>query len=55
MAKRNNSSDLYDPRRGDQAIRIQSLQLDGKPTDPARTNYFSIYFVESGSGTFWAP
>jgi AraC-like DNA-binding protein len=54
MAKRNNSSDLYDPRRGDQAIRIQILHLDGKPTDPARTNYFSIYFVESGSGTFWA-
>lgn len=54
MAKRNGTGHLYDPRKGDQAIRTQSLRLDGKPSDPARTNYFSIYFIESGSGTFWA-
>ena len=54
MVKRNVTDNLYDPRKGDQAIRTQSLRLDRKPTDPARTNYFSIYFIESGSGTFWA-
>ena len=54
MARRNITGNLYDPRNGDQAIRTQSLKLDRKPTDPARTNYFSIYFIESGSGTFWA-
>jgi AraC-like DNA-binding protein len=54
MARRSVTDDLYDPRKGGQAIRIQSLRLDGEPIDPARTNYFAIYFVESGSGTFWA-
>jgi AraC-like DNA-binding protein len=54
MAKSNTTGNLYDPRRGDQAISTHRLQLDSKPSDPARTNYFSIYFIESGSGTFWA-
>ena len=54
MAKRNVTEDLYDPRSGGQAIRIESLRLDDKPFEPARTNYFSVYLIESGSGTFWA-
>jgi len=54
MTRRHVTGNLYDPRRGDQAIRIRPLQLDSKPCDPERTNYFSIYFIESGSGTFWA-
>lgn len=45
---------LYDPRRGDPAIRTDRLQLEREPTEPARTNYFSIYAIESGSGVFWA-
>jgi hypothetical protein len=51
MTKRSTTDNLYDPRKGDQAIRTQSLRLDSKPSDPARTNYFAIYFIESGSGT----
>ncbi len=54
MTKRSITDYLYDPRRGDQAIRTQSLQLQSKASEPPRTNYFSIYFVETGSGTFWA-
>src|SRR5450755_4735411 len=54
MVKRNVTGNLYDPRQGGQAIRTQSLRLDSKPSDPARTNYFSVYLIESGSGTFWA-
>lgn len=54
MAKSNITGSLYDPRKGDQAIRTQGLRLAPKPIDPARTNYFSIYFIEAGSGTFWA-
>lgn len=54
MGKRSITGNLYDPRKGDQAIRSQRLRLDGKPCEPARTNYFSIYAIESGSGTFWA-
>ena len=54
MTDRNVTGDLYDPRNGDQAIRTESLRLDGKPFEPARTNYFAVYLIESGSGTFWA-
>jgi AraC family transcriptional regulator, transcriptional activator of pobA len=54
MTKRKVSEDLYDPRNGGQAIRTESLRLDLKPFEPARTNYFAVYRIESGSGTFWA-
>ena len=54
MANRNGTGDLYDPRSGGQAIRIERLRLDGGPCEPARTNYFAVYLIESGSGTFWA-
>jgi AraC family transcriptional regulator, transcriptional activator of pobA len=54
MSEPNDADDLYDPRKGGRAIRTQSLRLDGKPSDPPRTNYFAVYFIESGSGTFWA-
>lgn len=54
MSRGNATNDLYDPRSGGQAIRIERLRLDGEPFEPARTNYFSVYLVASGSGTFWA-
>jgi AraC-like DNA-binding protein len=54
MGKRSITADLYDPRHGGQPIRIDSLQFDGIPFEPVRTNYFSVYLIESGSGTFWA-
>jgi AraC-like DNA-binding protein len=54
MGERNQTDDLYDPRSGGQAIRIESVRLDAKPFEPARTNYFAVYRIESGAGTFWA-
>jgi AraC-like DNA-binding protein len=54
MAKNNVTEDLYDPRKGGQAIRIDSVRLDDKAFEPVRTNYFSVYLIEAGSGTFWA-
>ena len=54
MVKGSLNPGLYDPRRGDQAIRTQRLDLNRKPFEPARTNYFSVYLIEAGSGTFWA-
>jgi AraC-like DNA-binding protein/mannose-6-phosphate isomerase-like protein (cupin superfamily) len=54
MAKRNVTEELYDPRGGGQAIRIERVRFEVKPFEPARTNYFSVYMIESGSGTFWA-
>jgi AraC-like DNA-binding protein len=54
MTKNGVRGNLYDPRQGEPAIRIESLKLGRKPFEPARTNYFSIYFIEAGAGTFWA-
>lgn len=54
MAKSSVLENLYDPRRGGQAIRIESLSLGRKPFEPVRTNYFSVYLIQAGSGTFWA-
>ena len=42
---------FYDPRDGDRALRIRSLTFDPGPHEPARTNYFAVYRVDSGSGT----
>jgi AraC family transcriptional regulator, transcriptional activator of pobA len=54
MVKGNVTGNLYDPRKGDQGIRTQCVRFECKPIEPARTNYFAIYFIETGSGTFWA-
>src|SRR5438132_50115 len=54
MARRVSNEDLYDPRSGGQAIRTERLRLDGLATEPARTNYFSVYLIKSGAGTCWA-
>jgi AraC-like DNA-binding protein len=54
MANSSVREHLYDPRQGGQAIRIEGLRLGRKPFEPARTNYFSIYLIEAGAGTFWA-
>jgi AraC family transcriptional regulator, transcriptional activator of pobA len=42
---------LYDPRNGDLALR--AADLPGGPL-PQRTNYFTVYWVQEGRGTFWA-
>lgn len=52
--ERKATSNLYDPRNGHPAIRIERLRLGSEPSDQARTNYFSIFLIESGAGTFWA-
>lgn len=54
MNKPTITDNLFDPRRGDLAIRTLTLRLDHQPFEPVRTNYFSVYFIESGSGAFWA-
>ncbi|MEW4571169.1 AraC family transcriptional regulator [Tautonia sp. JC769] len=54
MTDRNGPGDLYDPRNGDEPIRLGRWEIDGEPSEPARTNEFAIYLVESGSGIFWA-
>lgn len=46
--KRQNS--FFDPRRGDEAVRMRSLRLARDAYEPERTNCFCIYWIESGAG-----
>ena len=41
---------FYDPRTGGEALRVGSLHLERGAHEPARTNYFAVYRVDSGSG-----
>jgi len=45
---------LYDPRKGSEAIRLTDFAMDPGPIEPTRTNYFTVYWIESGRGEFWA-
>ncbi len=45
---------LYDPRNGDLALKVEPLALDADLSEPRRTNYFTIYWAREGHGTFWA-
>jgi len=44
---------LYDPRNGDAPIDLERLVLTS-PSQPTRSNRFSIYWIASGAGTVWA-
>jgi AraC family transcriptional regulator, transcriptional activator of pobA len=44
---------LYDPRQGDAPVVVESLVLSS-PAEPPRSNRFSVYWIGSGTGTFWA-
>ena len=48
------SLELYDPRNGDVALKVETV---GDGQDLARTqrsNYFGLYWVREGSGVFWS-
>lgn len=48
------SLNLYDPRNGDLALNIETLELPAGDCELPRSNYFSIHWVQQGSGLFWA-
>lgn len=54
MPARKTKENWYDPRQRGQAIHLDTLNIGRKPFDPARTNYFTIYLIQRGSGEFWA-
>jgi AraC-like DNA-binding protein len=54
MSKRRTAQPLYDPRQGAEAIRLQEMPSSLDVIDPPRTNCFSVYWIESGNGMFWA-
>lgn len=48
------SNHFYDSRRDEEAIRLSRCLLQREAFEPPRTNCFSIYWIESAGGTFWA-
>jgi AraC family transcriptional regulator, transcriptional activator of pobA len=47
-------ADFYDPSVGGRPVRLQHLRLERGSREPARTNYFAVYRIDSGSGTIAA-
>lgn len=45
---------LYDPRAAGAAFRLREVEMGVGTSEPERTNYFSVYWIASGSGSFWA-
>jgi AraC-like DNA-binding protein len=45
---------LYDPRNGDLAFKVESFARDADRPFERRFNYFSIYWIQQGRGDFWA-
>ena len=45
---------MYDPRNGSEPFQLQSLTVRATAFEPARTNCFSIVWIEAGCGHFWA-
>ena len=45
---------LYDPRRGEPALRLDPVEETLGLELPQRWNYFSLVWIHQGHGTFWA-
>ncbi len=45
---------LFDPRRGEPALRVEQIGPHSRLEEAQRWNYFSLIWVHSGQGTFWA-
>jgi len=48
------SLELFDPRNGDVALKIEPLEGNDDVSRPRRFNYFAVYWIQEGAGTFWA-
>ena len=44
----------YDPRQGAEAFLLQELPEQTGTFEPERSNYFTIFWMEAGTGEFWA-
>lgn len=45
---------LYDPRRGEPALRIEPLAASEHGTAPQKWNYFTLLWIHEGEGSFFA-
>jgi AraC family transcriptional regulator, transcriptional activator of pobA len=52
--KRESSLHLYDPRNGDLSLKVESFEAPDDSSVPQRTNYFTVFWVQEGTGTFCA-
>jgi AraC family transcriptional activator of pobA len=48
------SLELFDPRQGDLALRIEPLELSSDVSGSKRYNYFTVYLIHEGQGQFSA-
>ena len=46
-----NQTAFYNPRKGSPAVALERFRWPAKAHEPTRTNYFSIYWIESGAGS----
>lgn len=53
LATSERAEEFYDPRSSD-PFRLQPLFAREYDFEPPRTNYFTVAWIESGSGFFWA-
>lgn len=44
-------SELFDPRKGGQPLRVRDIQPNSLTHEPSRTNYFGVYRIDTGSGS----
>ncbi len=45
---------LYDPRNGDVSLKVEPFGVSTSGSDPQRTNYFTVFWVQGGAGTLCA-
>jgi AraC-like DNA-binding protein len=45
---------LYDPRNGDLSLKVEFFDISEERAIPQRTNYFTVFWVQGGTGTFCA-
>jgi AraC family transcriptional regulator, transcriptional activator of pobA len=48
------SLELFDPRNGDLALKIEPVPALGDLSAPRRFSYFTVCWIQDGRGTFWA-
>lgn len=45
---------LYDPRNAAPSLAVADVGIGVDSGNPTRTNYFSVYWIQTGHGTVWA-
>jgi AraC-like DNA-binding protein len=54
MARSARKNGLYDPSHGDPPLHVQTVKFGPSVCEPERTNYFTVYRIQTGTGRFWA-